>query len=66
VAVKVLPLSLRLEVLAYNPSRAGVPLERFFFDESWFGKDLKTRTPLSEWEFHRDERVKDILFTPAE
>jgi hypothetical protein len=65
VAVKVLQFSLRGEVLAYNPNRAGEQLGQFFFDESWFGKDLKTHAPLPEWGFHRDERVKDILFAPA-
>jgi hypothetical protein len=42
VAVKVLQLSLRGEVLAYIPNHAGEPLGQFFFDESWFWKDLKT------------------------
>jgi hypothetical protein len=34
VVMKVPQLSLLEEVLAYNPNRAGEPLEQFFFDES--------------------------------
>jgi hypothetical protein len=65
VGVKVLQLSLLAEVLAYNPNRAGEPLQQFFFDESWFWEDLTTHAPLLECWFHRDYPVKDILFAPA-